>query len=180
LPEPYATLVKVCAIAGLRQSEALGLRWEDVDFGEGVLHVRAQLRRDRAGALDTLKTGQSRTVLMDDRLASALRSHLRRANRVGGFVFPTRNDTPLSQRNAARSVLSACETLGITWRGFHVLRHGYATWLIAECGANVAHVSAQLGHSDVATTLRTYTHAFASAEHDAEMRRRMAASATMG
>jgi integrase len=54
------------------------------------------------------------------------------------------------------------------------------TWLITECGVNVAHVSRQLGHSDVATTLRTYTHAVASAEHDAEMRRRMAASATMG
>jgi integrase len=38
----------------------------------------------------------------------------------------------------------------------------------------------RLGHSDVATTLRTYTHAISSAEHDEDMRRRMAASATMG
>jgi integrase len=180
LPEPYATLVKVCAMAGLRQSEALGLRWDDVDFGECVLRLRAQLRRDKAGALDALKTGQTRTVLMDDRLAEALRAHLRRSNRLGGFVFATRSGTAISQRNAARAVSDACEALGIEWRGFHILRHGYATWLITECGANVGHVAAQLGHSDVSTTLRTYTHALASAEHDAEMRRRMGASATMG
>jgi integrase len=118
--------VKVCAIAGLRQSEALGLRWDDVDFGEGVLRVRAQLRRDAAGALDLLKTGQTRTVIMDDRLATALRAHLRRQNRVGGFLFATRNGTPISQRNSARAISDVCEGLGIPWHGFHVLRHGYA------------------------------------------------------
>ena len=167
-------------MAGLRQSEALGLRWDDVDFAEGVLRLRRQLRRDAAGSLDTLKTGQTRTVLMDDRLASALRAHRLLLGRRDGFSLPTRSGTAISQRNSARALAAACEPLGVKWRGFHGLRHVYATWLITECGVNIPHVSKQLGHSDVATTLRTYTYAIASAEHDAEMRRRTAASATMG
>jgi integrase len=150
---------------------------QDLTPGWRVLRLRAPLRRDRAGVLDTPKTGQTRTVVMDDRLAAALRKHLRRSNRVSGFVFATRNGTPISQRNASRAVANACEMLGVRWHGFHDFRHGYTTWLITECGINFAYVSGQLGHSTVDTTLRTYTHAIASAEHEAEMRRKMAAAA---
>jgi integrase len=47
---------------------------------------------------------------------------------------------------------------------FHDLRHTFASLLIAQ-GADVVHVSRQLGHADPAITLRVYADEFAAAEH---------------
>jgi integrase len=71
-----------CAYPGLRPSEALGLRWRDVDFGAGTLTVSAQLGPD--GNRAPLKTAASAaTVPLLPKLAAELKAHRARVAGVG-------------------------------------------------------------------------------------------------
>jgi integrase len=100
----------VLAIAlGLRQGEALGLRWEDVDLENGTLRVRGQIQRnvDGGGGLRwvEMKTARSRRTLpLPSSVRAALREHRARqdAEKIDadswadpGWVFATRNGTPV-------------------------------------------------------------------------------------
>jgi integrase len=62
-----------CAYAGLRLSEALGLRWRDVDFGAGTLTVSAQLGPD--GDRAPLKTAASAATVPLLPMAAELKAH---------------------------------------------------------------------------------------------------------
>ena len=53
-PAKYRTLLATAIFTGLRSGELLGLRWSDIDFAAGVVHVRRQV--DKIGRTSTLKT----------------------------------------------------------------------------------------------------------------------------
>ena len=55
--EPYRALIATAIFTGARQGELLGLRWQDLDLGAGLLHVRCQL--DRQGRRVKPKTPQA-------------------------------------------------------------------------------------------------------------------------
>ncbi len=81
----YEALYVLCLTAGLRQGEALGLRWSDVDLDAGTLRVNRQLQRvrrdgERSGTLEFSepKNASRRTVGLPQRALSALRSHRKR------------------------------------------------------------------------------------------------------
>jgi integrase len=96
----------------------------------------------------------------------------------------SRAGTPLEQSNIsgrlmARAVkasgLEAVERNGEVVEAAptpHDLRHTHASRLIAD-GWNVEEVSRRLGHSSVATTMRTYIHEFEAARRSAERRERL-------
>ncbi len=176
-PDRYRVLVAVSVLTGLRQGESLGLRWQDVDVREGVIRVRRQL--DRGGALVEPKTqAAKRDVPIPASLARMLAEH-RLASRHSAetdFVFCSMAGTPHDPRNVDRSGLRpAVAAAGLPHLRWHDLRHVAASLLIAE-GASVGHVSRLLGHANPAITLQTYSHAFASAEHDERTRERMEAA----
>ena len=159
LSEASRPIAAVCALAGLRISEALGLTWADVAGAE--VQVRAQLGEDK---LDALKTVRSRRdVPMVPRLATELRQHRQLlAERVGiqalapeRLVFQTRTGKPLSRRNVLRAVQSAAEQAGIEGDvGLHDLRHSFAA--LALTRLPLTEVSALLGHASVDVTARVY------------------------
>ena len=60
--EPFGLIAVVCVFAGLPISEALGLRWRDLDVAVGSLTVAGQLGRDGAW-LPQVKTGSSAATL---------------------------------------------------------------------------------------------------------------------
>lgn len=171
-------LYTVALTMGLRQGEALGLRWDDVDLDTGVLHVREQLQRvDGALQRVPLKTRRSRRVLtMPAPAVAALREHRRRqleeqlaARRWTdtGYVFTTGIGTPLEARNVVRSfkaILGSRDENGV-WRPkpglrdirFHDLRHSAATLMLVQ-GVPTRVVMETLGHSQMSTTTNTYQH----------------------
>jgi len=67
---------------GLRQGEALGLRWSDVDLDASLCHVRVEVvRLDAIYTLEDLKTEKSRRDLpLDDYLVGVLRKHRAKQN----------------------------------------------------------------------------------------------------
>lgn len=176
-PAKYRTLVAVSVLLGIRQSEARGLRWQDVDTQTGVIRVRSQLGRD--GQLAPPKTTASkRDVPMPPSLAKTLAAHRLASlySTEADYVFASEVGTPLAVRNIIRRslepALAAAELPKLTW---HDLRHLAASLLIAE-GATVGYVSRILGHATPAITLSLYAHEFSKAEHDDQTRKRMEAA----
>lgn len=170
-PSGYRALLVTAIYTALRQSELLGLRWQDIDLSAGTLHVRSQLSRaTRAepARLIPLKTdaGERHIDLAPElsrelakhRLASPFSSH-------EDFVFATETGNPVYYRNAsARGLDKAADRAGLNPEGaqrlsFHDLRHTAITHLIRS-GADAAQVSRFAGHSKVSTTLDLYVGEF--------------------
>ncbi|HEX8743610.1 MAG TPA: site-specific integrase [Thermoleophilaceae bacterium] len=162
----YRAFVALGLFAGLRVSEAVGLTWGDVDFDAGRIRVRHQLARGKAPTRVRIKTpaGRRDVVLMD-----GLASMLRRARLAAVFsddgdpVLATANRTHVSARNASRAFEQAVERAGLDGVTYHVLRHTFASLLIAQ-GRDPVFVADQLGHADPAITMRVYAHLFREAK----------------
>lgn len=167
----------------MRISELLALTWADIDFGVGVVHVRAQLSRAHHGIPARRVQPKTAAAIRDIPLVaqlSALLCDQRQAARFaepGDYIFATGNGTPLGHRNVeSRALQRAAAAAGLEAVRFHDLRHTFASHLIIDLGLDVAQVSHILGHASVTTTLNIYTHLFDDARHATEIRTRMAAS----
>jgi integrase len=158
----YRPLVAFIAETGARVSEALGVRFADVDLKAGTWTVAGQL--DAAGSVRPAKTAGSMTTVPLSRAAVAvIRERRREAMRRGfdaaaaeAFVFTGRNAQPLTRRNALRAWQTATSaTLGAPLR-LHDLRTTLASRLAAN-NVDVATAQALLRHARPSTTLDVYT-----------------------
>jgi integrase len=158
VPEEWRLLVTLLAQAGLRISEALPLRWRDVDFGRRRLLVRRSLSRGRIGQPKT-RHGR-RDVPLTKSMAQALWS-ARKLPGVdaadGALVFPGRDGGFLDRAQVYRVVKAAAKKAGVPWAGLHTLRHSCATILFRR-GWNAVQVQKFLGHHSPAFTLAVYVH----------------------
>jgi integrase len=187
-PAKGRLLVATALYSGLRISELLGLVWGDLDFGRGLIRVRAQLsraHRDEPARRVAPKTPASvREVPLIDQLSERLAAYKQASPFAtpGDWVFGTGRGTPHCHRNVAQRVLSrAADEAGLDADGwpplrFHDLRHTFASHLIVDLGLDVAQVSRILGHARITITLDTYTHLFDDARHTNELRARMSKS----
>jgi len=170
-PAGYRTLIFTAVYTGMRQSEVLGLRWEDVDFEAGTIHVRHQLSRatrTRPARVVPLKTDAAeRHIDLAPELARELAKHSLASgfSKPEDFVFATETGKPIYYRNAsARGLDKAADHAGLNPAGaqrvsFHDLRHTAITHLVRS-GADAAQVSRFAGHSKVSTTLDLYVGEF--------------------
>ena len=103
---------------------------------------------------------------MSSDVGEALKTHFSiSANRnPEALLFATRNGGPLASNNLRnRGFRSACKRAGLPKLSWHSLRHTHGT----VQGTSLKLAQAQLGHSDLATTLEVYTHASAIAQREA-------------
>lgn len=171
-------LYRVALSLGLRQGEALGLRWSDIDMEARVLHVRQALQRvDGALRVVPLKTDRSRRSLpLPEVLVGALHDHRdrqREARRAAGdrwreteFVFTSTIGTPAEPRNVTRSFKALLIRAGIPDIRFHDLRHSCASLLVAQ-GVHPRVVMEILGHSQISLTMNTYAHVLPDEQREA-------------
>jgi integrase len=160
-----AALFTVIVGTGLRQGEAFGLRWRDVDLAAGLLTVRHSLEELRG--VVRLKSPKSasgvRSVELPNAVREALRAHLRQAAKDGrgGPDAPVFCDTEggwLRKSNFLRNVYAPIvKAAGLEGVRFHDWRHYHAGMLI-ELGVDAKVVQQRIGHKDVSTTLRFYVH----------------------
>ena len=160
-------LIVLSATTGIRQGEALALRWDDVDLDAGTLEVRHALD-PRTQQLAPTKTERSRrTIHLPAAAVAAVREQRRRQlegrMRVGrrwrdeGFVFASAVGTALEATNVVRRYHAARERAGLPNVPWHHLRHFAATTLL-EAGEDPFVVSRVLGHTSVTTTAGFYGH----------------------
>jgi integrase len=175
------TLLALSVSAGLRQGEALGLRWADLDLSANVLRVRWQLGRD--GTRVEPKTPQARReVDLAPSLVAMLREHRLRSlhSGQGDPVFSSADGSPFHYLRVGRALRTIADRAGLNGDGrpklrWHDLRHTAASLLVAE-GLNVVYVSRQLGHANPSITLTVYAHLFARSEHAERARSAMDAA----
>lgn len=160
----------VALALGLRQGEALGLRWEDVDLDAGVLRVRQTLIRVTGQGIrfGTPKSKKSnRDLPLPPSLLDNLRAHRKAQNEkrleVGshwtdsGLVFTLEDGRPIDPSVDAGRWRKLLETAGVRHYRLHDARHAAGTLMLAE-GVDVRVAMALLGHSQISVTMR-YQHA---------------------
>jgi len=164
-------LYVLAVTCGLRLGELQALRWACLDLDRGRLRITATYQGtiDGKPIFAEPKTARSRREVHLSALAvAALRRHrraqleerMRAANlwEDHDLVFSTSTGRPLDGNNfRARAFGRLLVKAGLAPMRFHSLRHTAATLLLAE-GLNVKVVSEMLGHADITTTLRTYSH----------------------
>jgi integrase len=171
-------LFTVALALGLRQGEALGLRWDAVDFTAGVLHVRAALQWvGKEWQLVEPKSERSRRAVALPRVAVvALRAHRvhQKKERLlagsdwkeTGLVFTTRIGTAIEPSNLTKEFKRVLRRADLPDTRFHDLRHTAATFLLAQ-GVDARTIMETLGHSQISLTLNTYSHVLPSLQREA-------------
>jgi integrase len=156
----WRLLFALLAATGLRISEALALRWRDLelDGGRPVVKVRRAHVRGAYGPPKS-KYGR-REVPIPFALVRELRERRKVTEWPGAdeLVFPSMAGTVMDPGNLHRRTLKpAAQEAGVGWAGFHAFRHHCASRLIAD-GRNIVQVSRWLGHHSPSFTLGTYAH----------------------
>jgi integrase len=156
-------------VCGLRQGEALGLQWKNVDLDKGTLEIVSQIQIvNRESVFVPLKTERSkRTVFLTQATVQALRGHQVIVNRLKlqpGFdagqwdlVFPRNDGSPRSTHTDYDEWHKALKLCGIAPRRLHDARHTAATLMYAN-KVGIETISRALGHSSSAITSRLYVH----------------------
>jgi len=141
----HRALLMILYSSGLRVSEVVRLRAEDLDADRRLLRVRRG------------KGSKDRYTLLARRAVEEVRTY-QRAYPAGRWLFPgDRVDRHLSTRSVQRVVQRSAQAAGITKKVTpHTLRHSFATHLL-EAGTNLRIIQELLGHQSARTT-QIYTH----------------------
>ena len=163
---------------GMRQGELLALTWKDINFDDSSIEVNKNVKyvcevtKDSRSSykmeVQTPKTkGSIRTVNIPNFLVKVLRTYKRSQLEVklklgnlyedNNLVFATPTGTYIDSSNLIRRLRSILKKNNMRSIKFHDLRHTYATRLF-ELDENPKTVQKLLGHSNISTTLDTYTH----------------------
>lgn len=173
----HGCLWALLATTGMRPSEALGLRWENVDLANGVIRVREalvphiQVRSGKRWSLEEPKTARSkRAVPMPAETVRSLQRQraAQAAERLaagseyldhgaGGFVFAQDRGDPYREDALMQLFRRTLAKLGLPTVTLYSLRHGHAS-LLLEAGVPLKVVSERLGHSSIQLTADTYSH----------------------
>lgn len=161
--------VLVCLYTGLRIGELLALTWEDVDFKKGLLTVNKTCHdgKNKNGFCQVInepKTESSKRIIPVPKQLMCMLKELKTSQKSKYVV--SKKGSPVSLRSYQRSFCLMLQKQGIEHRGFHALRHTFATRAI-ECGMDVKTLSEILGHKNATVTLNRYAHSLL--EHKSNM-----------
>lgn len=161
--------ILLCLYSGLRIGELIALQWSDIDFTKGILTVSKSCHDSKNGLIiDEPKTATSRRVIpLPKQLLPILKDVKKRSD--SSFVVSA-DGKPVSVRSYQRSFELLLKKLKIPHKGFHSLRHTFATRAL-ECGMDVKTLSEILGHKNPTVTLNRYAHSLM--EHKADMMNRL-------
>jgi len=127
---------------GIRVSEIINLKWNDIDFQRGIIHLK------------TAKGDKERVVFFHEKLKSFIEYFNLKKD---GFVFLSNFGKKYNKRTVQNIVKNTSRKAGISKRVTpHILRHSFATHLL-EGGADIRHIQNLLGHSSLQTT-QIYTY----------------------
>lgn len=161
--------VLLCLYTGLRLGEVVALNWKDIDLKRGMLSVNKTCYDTPDGLVfDDPKTVHSRRIIPLPRQIMPILREKRKTSK-SDFVVSDKGK-PVSVRSFQRSFELLLKRHRIKHRGFHALRHTFATRAL-ESGMDVKTLSEILGHKNPSITLSRYAHSLM--EHKSAMMNRL-------
>lgn len=142
---PHLKPILTCALStGMRYSEILGLKWENVDLEERQITVKAE----------SSKSGKRRIIPVNEELFVEMEKLKKLNSETSNFVFlyedpKTRKLRPV--KTVRKALVMACMRAGIKGLTFHDIRHTVGSRLISK-GADPVSVKNILGHANLKTT----------------------------
>lgn len=173
---PYSLLIQTAAFYGLRRSEALGLKWDAIDFERDTITIRhivteaevdgksVIISEDRAKTKSSLRSlplvGHFREKLLE------LKEQQKENKRIcgncysydyDGYIFVDAMGTIFNPNAVTENFSKILRRNGLRHIRFHDLRHSCASLLLAN-DVPMKQIQEWLGHSDISTTANIYSH----------------------
>lgn len=189
--DEYEIPLKVILFTGLRESEAIGLTWDCIDFKAGTVTVCKQLQKrplaDGGWVFAPLKNDKTRILkpapfvmeLLARRRKEQAEQRLKAGNVWQGWtdssgmksalVFTTANGSHLSPQTMYLHYKKLAAQIGAPESRVHDLRHTFAV-LSLQNGDDVKTVQGNLGHATAAFTLDVYGHVSEKMKEDSAAR----------
>ena len=167
--EEVGPIVYVTLYYGLRRSEALGLRWQAVDFNASTISINHSVTGgEEVIRKDTTKTYASRRTyqLLPDikTLLLKLKDQQKEYKERFGpcyhdndYIFKHPNGVPYHPNAITKSLQRALARHGQPQMRYHDLRHSTASILVDK-GWDINDIKEWLGHADISTTANIYAH----------------------
>ena len=168
----YKNQLLIELYAGMRMGEINALKPEDIDFTNGVIHVRRTISKglnDKSHVRESTKTMKGmRDVPINDLVRPVLEDAIRNApyNKQGLIFYDKVNNKVITTSQVNNLFKRLLEKANIEDRGQHALRHTFATRAI-EAGVDPIVLRDWLGHTDIHITLDTHADVFTNLNRDA-------------
>lgn len=178
-----AKIIVLIMYTGLRMSEALGLKWKDIDFNNKCIYINRNLssvknrdnKKNNGSKYKYIETtvkreSSERVVPLCNRAYEVLEYLYKnnKKNTTNDYVCLNKDGNIVNQRNVTRT-LNAMLVRGncdVQQCGMHTLRHSFGSYLVSE-GVDISTVSKLMGHRDVSTTYNVYIHVLQQQQIDA-------------
>ncbi len=189
--DSYRAILKFILFSGVRESEAIGLTWDCIDFDRGTIRIYRQMlkRTKEAGGytLASLKNDKERLLTPPPMLMTMLKEQkmeqVERRMKAGPawrgwnsveeqktwFVFTTEFGDHYCPQTVYAHFKKIARQIGAEKANVHSLRHTYAV-LCLQNGDDVKTVQSNLGHATAAFTLDVYGHVSEKMKQDSAER----------
>lgn len=173
------------AFSGMRSGELLALKWSDVNFSTNEIRITKTLYNPdnnmKKYELTPPKTeGSIRTLTVEKEIMDLLKSHKRRQSKLkmkyrheiedfhdGDFIFCRTNGYPFIQKNIIIRMSRLLDYTNIKKKATpHIFRHTHIS-MMTEAGIDLATIMEKVGHEDIKTTMKIYTHVTNKMKEDA-------------
>jgi integrase len=173
----HGPVLAVALTTGMRPSEYLALKWQDLDWTRQTASVVRSVRRldGRWCFSDTKRSRSRRPIRLQSWIVALLRDLQTKASaqdlcpEAHDLVFSTQLGQPINADHLARQFRSILDAAGVPRIRLYDLRHSAATIALAA-GVSPKVVSEQLGHASTAFTLDTYAHVLPHMQDEAAAR----------
>ena len=158
---------ELALFCGMRRSEVLGLTEDSIiDTANAVIVRQGRHRVDGDDIVtDTKNSSSRRTVAVPGFLMQEIKELIKHHHELpfdcSEFIIQNEFGEPMRPNYLSQRLLKIERANDLPEVSYHGLRHTHATMLNAS-GIDIARISAQLGHSNISTTLNIYTHIFGS------------------
>ncbi|MGN1162651.1 MAG: tyrosine-type recombinase/integrase [Christensenellales bacterium] len=166
--------IVICLYTGLRIGELLALKFSDIDFNKLIMYISKTCHDSPNGRIiETPKTNSSNRIIPLPKQILGLIKELKRDSHSEYLIADL--EKPVAVRSYQRTFELLLKRLNIQHKGFHSLRHTFATRAL-ECGMDVKTLSELLGHKNTSITLNRYVHSML--EHKTDMMNKLAKNLT--